>query len=573
MVLPFATLTLVIGLLSSVFVTSQLGTSAAAHLHELAIHQQDDVQAAFTSLEQKQLVDLRTVTGTVGVNQMAQAGDLAGLRDTVFPIVANQLPDPLTVVFIGANHDLLYRITAVQNGQDSVACDCTAGGDPGPWVAVPEVQQVLNGQADRYGNKYSGFALDAGRLYFVTVGPLATATSGPGALLAAEPVDSVLSDISQQRSFELALYRPDGLQVARSRDFPVQVPALSADQRREAQTSLGQVHVPVEGPGALSEVYFAPLAIRGRVVGFIGVRVLQDSVTQAGAMAAWIEAAIVLVALLAMALVGWFVSRRLTRPLDSLLRATAEVSRGNLSAQARVERQDEIGQLAESFNEMTRTLDDRTSRLEASTDATVLALAAAIDARDAYTHGHSLRVSTYSLALGRALGLNDAEMEIIRRGCLVHDVGKIGVADQVLRKPARLDDHEEAEMRRHPRTGYEMLRNLPWDPRVLEIVLHHHERWDGTGYPERVAGDAIPAVARLVAIADTLDAMTSDRPYRPAFSFADAAGEIRRGSGSQFDPAMVAAFERAHDELAELVGRLGSQRPAGRRRPVATMAS
>ncbi|HCO03896.1 MAG TPA: hypothetical protein DIT48_11150, partial [Actinobacteria bacterium] len=131
--------------------------------------------------------------------------------------------------------------------------------------------------------------------------------------------------------------------------------------------------------------------------------------------------------------------------------------------------------------------------------------------------------------------------------------GKIGVPDRILSKPGRLTHEEAAEMRMHPVVGHLMLQHLRWYGDVLDIVLHHHERWDGRGYPEKLAGDAIPVLARLTAIADTLDAMTSHRPYRKAFTFTKAAAAIEASAGTQFDPEMVEVFRRIKPQLRDMV--------------------
>jgi HD-GYP domain-containing protein (c-di-GMP phosphodiesterase class II) len=136
---------------------------------------------------------------------------------------------------------------------------------------------------------------------------------------------------------------------------------------------------------------------------------------------------------------------------------------------------------------------------------------------------------------------------------MLHDIGKIGVPDSVLRKEGPLDDRERADMRQHTVVGHRLISGLPWDRLVLDVVLHHHERWDGKGYPASLGGPAIPPAARVVAIADTLDAMTSPRPYRPAFTYRRAADEIVAQSGLQFDPALVALFSANRREFAALV--------------------
>jgi len=187
-------------------------------------------------------------------------------------------------------------------------------------------------------------------------------------------------------------------------------------------------------------------------------------------------------------------------------------------------------------------------RLEALFLASIQSLADALEVKDPYTHGHSLRVSRYSVAIARAIGLGETEIQQIELGGRVHDIGKIGVREAVLNKPGPLTDDEYRHIMTHPMVGWRILSPLLDDmPMSLNIVRGHHERYDGSGVPDRLVRDAIPFEARIVAVADTFDAMTSVRPYRPGVPVADTLAELRRCSGAQFDPQCVAAFLEAFD--------------------------
>lgn len=174
--------------------------------------------------------------------------------------------------------------------------------------------------------------------------------------------------------------------------------------------------------------------------------------------------------------------------------------------------------------------------------ATIQALAAAVDAKDPYTKGHSQRVADYAADLARHLGMSDAEIKLILITGTLHDVGKIGVPDSVLNKPGRLTDDERAVMETHPVLGEVIVRKAPQLEATLPGVLHHHERWDGRGYPHGLEGEAIPYIARILAVADSYDAMTSDRPYRKGLAVEIALSEITKGAGTQFDPDLAPAF-------------------------------
>ncbi|MGH9670687.1 MAG: HD domain-containing phosphohydrolase, partial [Terriglobales bacterium] len=180
--------------------------------------------------------------------------------------------------------------------------------------------------------------------------------------------------------------------------------------------------------------------------------------------------------------------------------------------------------------------------LERSYDITLEALGDALDLKDAETEGHSKRVTAFTIAIARAKGISNDEIRVIARGAFLHDIGKMAIPDSILRKPGALTPEEVAIMREHCYRGYQMLRKIPFLAEAADIVYSHQEMFDGTGYPRGLKGEEIPLGARIFAIADTLDAITSDRPYRAAQSFSAAKAEIVRCSGAQFDPEIVRVF-------------------------------
>ncbi len=219
---------------------------------------------------------------------------------------------------------------------------------------------------------------------------------------------------------------------------------------------------------------------------------------------------------------------------------------------------------------LERKVRDRTGELRSALrniqhtyQTTLLALVRALDAREHETSDHSQRVVKYTEAIAERLSLRGPELEEIGRGALLHDIGKIGVPDAVLLKPAKLTPDEWKEMRRHPDIGYDMIRSIEFLNTPAAIVLSHQERFDGRGYPRGLRGEEIHIGARIFAVADTLDAMTSDRPYRKGTTFENAVDEIQRCAGSQFDPEVVRAFmdlgvknlRRIKDDMAAAKGR------------------
>jgi putative nucleotidyltransferase with HDIG domain len=205
-----------------------------------------------------------------------------------------------------------------------------------------------------------------------------------------------------------------------------------------------------------------------------------------------------------------------------------------------------LEQVVQARTEMLR---QAMADLEHSYDITLEALGDALDLKDSETEGHSKRVTAYTIALARAMGIKPAEIKVIARGAFLHDIGKMAIPDDILRKPGPLTADEQDVMREHCTRGYHILRKIPSLSEAAEIVFAHQEHFDGSGYPNQLRGAEIPIGARIFAIADTLDAITSDRPYRKARSFDVAREEILRCSGTQFDPAVVEVFLKIPNEL------------------------
>ena len=190
----------------------------------------------------------------------------------------------------------------------------------------------------------------------------------------------------------------------------------------------------------------------------------------------------------------------------------------------------------------TEQLRQAITTLERSYDITLEALGNALDLKDAETEGHSKRVTAFTIAIARAMGLTADQIRVIARGAFLHDIGKMAIPDAILRKPGALDPEEIAVMREHCYRGYQILKRIPFLTEAAEIVYSHQEKYDGTGYPRGLKGEQIPLGARIFSVADTLDAMTSNRPYRAAQPFSAARDEIQRWSGRQFDPSVVRTF-------------------------------
>ncbi len=260
----------------------------------------------------------------------------------------------------------------------------------------------------------------------------------------------------------------------------------------------------------------------------------------------------VVLSILAALLIGLVFARFITKPLSTLAEVSRKLARGELSQRADVRSKSEIGELARAFNAMADEIQRYIGKVEASAEETkqlfmdsIRAIANALDAKDPYTRGHSERVSAYSMVIGKTYGLDARMMRIIEISSLLHDVGKIGIADRILRKPGTLTPNEFAIMKTHPPKGAQILGSIPQMREIIPGIQYHHERWSGGGYPDGLMGKQIPLIARIIGVADAYDAMTTDRPYQKAMTPLQAANRINELKTIVYQPAIVEAFNVA----------------------------
>jgi len=214
---------------------------------------------------------------------------------------------------------------------------------------------------------------------------------------------------------------------------------------------------------------------------------------------------------------------------------------------------EDLARLRDELAAREREARERERALRASCEATVRALADAVEARDAYTGKHAERVAAYGIELARAHGLATAEEPEVELGFLLHDIGKVAISDAILHKPGELTASERDAMRRHPLIGDEIVGRIDFLGDARHVVRSHHERWDGAGYPDGLARERIPLTARVFAVADAFDALTSDRPYRAASTFEHARTVIAAAAGSHFDPDVARTFADVPDERLERI--------------------
>ncbi len=266
----------------------------------------------------------------------------------------------------------------------------------------------------------------------------------------------------------------------------------------------------------------------------------------------WQAITVSVITLIVAGIVGWVMAYRISSPIAVLASGARAIAGGDFSKRLNLRTNSEIGQLAEDFNSMGEQVQRYINDLKFAANenrqlflGTVRALAEAIDGKDPYTRGHSERVMLYSVLMAQHMGLSEDEVEDIRIAAILHDVGKIGIEDRILKKPAALTEEEYAVMKGHPQKGAIIMSQIPQMKKYVPGMYYHHECIDGRGYPLGLKGDQIPMMARIISVADTFDAMTTNRPYQRAMTTDVAVQKIWAFAGSRYDPKVVEALESA----------------------------
>jgi len=355
--------------------------------------------------------------------------------------------------------------------------------------------------------------------------------------------------------YDLYIFDKKGHILARSRPGPRSDQDLTGEKRRvisDGEPSLGEeveyVKDPESGRVIPKSDVIIPLHVGGQVVAALEVELnLEETMSMIKSFDDSYEENILLVMGIGFGglvlLLWWGIHRWLIASIRSLVRVTERIAAGELTTREEQLGRDELGDLGSSVNAMADSIEELFNAQEQAHLQMLQALAKALEAKDSNTASHSARVAKFSVQLGRRLGLPEEQLKLLKQGALMHDLGKIGIDDSVLNKPSTLDDHEYEIMQRHPVLTASIMRPLKRFKEFAEIAAWHHERWDGNGYPDGLKDEQIPLLARIVAIADTWDAMTGDRVYREGMSADKALSILEREQDSgQWDPALVRTF-------------------------------
>jgi putative nucleotidyltransferase with HDIG domain len=549
-VLPFIVLVVFVGAVGIAVVSAQVGGSVEGAVDNSLVRSSLRSNDRLAGVENDRLQQLRAATNTAGIDAVVARGDAAAAGRLLGPIVGNAQPEHLVIRVLNSVGRELVGLRRNGASVETVA-------DGASYTGQPAVHHALLGDRDALGDKYLFLAQDPSAMVY-WVAPIWTETQTPavaGVVLLGQSLTEIAQTITGSTAMVVGFYDAAGSVLASSRD---NIPSLSTDVRHEV-TADTPVRVATQWDGRPYRLLVNDWTMRGTQLGYLATAVPADDLSGSLNAIRFILVALFGAIALGTILIGLALADRITRPIDQLVASMRVVSAGDYSRRVQVESDDEIGYLARTFNEMTAALQAQIRARDEAYFRNLEALARAIDARDPYTFEHSARVAAISLELAQGMNLPEAELVVLRRAGLLHDVGKIGVSDKILAKPGPLNDEEWAAIKRHPVIGFEMLKDVPFLQPALDPIKHHHERWDGEGYPDRLKGDSISQLARIVTLADAFDAMTSDRPYRKGFSFEFAARSIVGESGRQFDPAVVDAFKTRKTAIFARLEEMGKE--------------
>lgn len=281
---------------------------------------------------------------------------------------------------------------------------------------------------------------------------------------------------------------------------------------------------------------------QGKAVAMVGLDIEAKSVKKMQMMLAKSFLIFFVFGIFLSLLLSWIISKKISRPLNNLILSVKEIEKGNFEKKVNIKTNDEIQDLAITFNNMTDNLQKTQTKLQSYYLNTIQALARALEAKDPYTRNHSNRVTEYSIIIAKHLGLGDKEIDILKNISILHDIGKIGIPENILLKPDALSDEEWQIIKTHPSIGAEILKDIEFLQPGISIIRDHHERPDGKGYPRKLKADEISLFASIVSVADAFDAMISDRAYRKAFTREKAISILQENKGTQFNTHVVDTF-------------------------------
>ena len=541
MTVPYLILSLILAV-GAAYLTTQVVIENVEERFNKQLFEAGKISSELLVNYESQLLETQRLLANVeGVSTALLMDDANTLRSLTLGIVANTQQEAVEFLDLQGNHVLSIHHRL---GGNPEAYDVSSGGKT-LFADLEIVQNVLDQKSDTRGNKFANLVkTDSGNFLYVS-GPVYDHKGGlAGVVLVGRSLSTLAIDMHARTFAQITFYDPSGQMIFSTLPFPqnlapnIAMQTISFKDIKSTKRDLEVSNIPFTEILGVWEV-------RGnQELGVLGISLSQNAVVQASASSRWRIFLLIASANLFIILMGINLANAITRPLIQLVKASIRVSKGDMDVQIDTRTNDEISILTESFNTMVASLNRSQQDLLGAYDNTLAGWALALELRDKETQGHSERVTKQTVRLAETMGIRGDALTNIRRGALLHDIGKLGIPDAILHKNGRLNEEETSIIRKHPMYAYDMLNKIVYLRDALAVPVCHHEKWDGTGYPQGLKGEAIPVSARIFAIVDVWDAMTSDRPYRRALPREKVIAYLKNESGRHFDPQVVDLFIR-----------------------------
>ncbi len=538
-ILPYLILCLILALGAAYLITQIVFDSLEERFTNQLIESGKLASEMMFNEEERLLASLRLISNAEGVSEAIQQREAEKLRELTFGILVDNQEEAVEIL---DSRGYMLLSMHHRKGGNIEEYEFSKDGDNGllKWEFV---NKVVHQQSDVFSNKYSGLVQTGGDDYFYIAGPiLDPAGSQVGTILVGRSLPELAQQIREESLGQVTFYSFAGDIYESTFNLPEKIDDGSVATVLENQdtSSLSRNLRDIQISNIDYQEIIGPWEVRDNTdIGLIGVALPKSFYVSPNRITRLQIILLVGTAFFLVILMGVNLARIITQPLISLVHASSQVSHGDLQVKVEPKSNDEVAVLTEAFNTMVSSLQSSRSALLHAYDSTLEGWSKALELRDKETEGHTLRVTKMTVDIARAMGINNEDLIHIQRGALLHDIGKMGIPDQILLKPGKLTGGEWEVMRKHPEYAYEMLWPIEYLRPSLDIPYYHHEHWDGTGYPKGLKGEEIPIAARIFAAVDVWDALLSDRPYKKAMSRLAAIAEIKSESGSHFDPQVV----------------------------------
>lgn len=543
--LPFVTLALLLALAAAYIGTQMVMDTVENRFHSQLAETGRLGSQWMVKQQDSQLETLRLLSNTTNLAQALSSKNPEELRNLSLGLVVEKGVDD--ILFLDSTGALVLALRH-REGSTVEDYESITGGDT-DFTSFGFIEDILSGREDELGDKYSGLGRMTWGDYFYVSGPVRDAAGSlQGIILVGERVASIVGQVKLETLANYTIYDLNGQPIAST--LP-DVPPLDSDSvsdvltGQDSQSLIRKVSIQrgMEIEDIDYQEILGPFESRGgEDIGLLGVALTPNFMVTTSQSTQIRIALLATIALALVVIVGITVANYITRPITTLVRASSEVSHGNLDIQVPTVTNDEVAVLAETFNHMIGNINRSRKDLMDAYDSTLEGWSKFMEMRDKETEGHTQRVTDMTLTLARKLGIPEDEIVHIRRGALLHDIGKMGISDHILLKPGPLSDEEWVEMHKHPEYALQILWPIEYLRPAVDIPYCHHERWNGSGYPRGIAGEDIPLAARIFSIVDVWDALITDRPYRKAMPREEVIAEIKLSSGTFFDPQIVKMF-------------------------------